>query len=324
MIILPDAPATGEQDPAGPSVEDILRNAPLQRACRAFLSDSLHGVPAGEMSVCVAQGEQALVAGPEQQAWVGSEDATTCVIAAILCRGTAWVAHFDETTCNDTAAIEAAAEQVGRLAGSGSGPPQLLLVGAQQTASLAGLKTLQALLHNLHRQPVVLRLTLACVDAANTDAAGGPRTRQLALNLRTGSAHPATFADRGPQLPRRMAYNLLFASRLRSEGGAAQLQSIFDTSTCTIKLSPAFDPKLAPSLLVLNCERLLHLADADLLRLASTTPQHEGPNFLPDLRSMYAFVLAAQDAADEELSAMAGEATYVWSYDRRAWVLAAP
>jgi hypothetical protein len=176
-------------------------------------------VPPGSGCVWLMQGEAALVtfppeqqpaaavgetAGPAPIEYVGSTDATTCVIAALRCPVTRqlWCAHLDHLPDADHAA------QIRSLVCGSMRQPQLYLVGGyRDDPRLEGPHLAQALLTMLHGMPAAIRLSLCCVGAANTDAGGAPRSRQLAVEAATGAARPLLFAaaERGPEVVRRFA-----------------------------------------------------------------------------------------------------------------------
>lgn len=61
---------------------------------------------------------------------------------------------------------------------------------------------------SFHKQPVEIDLTLACIGELNTTIRGGilwPMIYGVGVNVKTGEIFPATFPDKGPDLPLRCA-----------------------------------------------------------------------------------------------------------------------
>lgn len=280
MLVLPNGQAL---DGSAPLLHQVVLSSDLERAATEFLRSEVQSVPTDERSLCVLQGEQACVSFKEGAVWLGSEDATSCVVAAVVDAASClvWVAHFDDSRADDAESLRQLEQRLGEGAA-----PELLLVGGVCDVGGSGLGVTSAVLALFHGSTTRYRLSLACLADWNTEPSGRPRTRQLVVRCEpsaaatagTAAAHPATWADpgaRGPQLPRRMAQSLTFAWRARS----GRLQDIYDTDGDVLRLAPLVDAKL-PSWEALAYERLASGSDAEL-SLMSTTPDYEGPNFVP-------------------------------------------
>jgi hypothetical protein len=199
MLLVDGQPLTSDQ------LRDILRLPSLVASTAAFLGQEQLSVPPSTRALCVLQGEAAALAAAPGAApgWLlGSQDATTCVIAILHCAHTrsAWAAHLDgPLSPEDAGEIQSAVARMGPR-------PQLLLAGGYADSRGTGPPLAQHLLLFFDRvvqQPV--ELGLACVGAANTLPDGGPASRQLLVDVASGQAHPWLFADRGPEVVRRWA-----------------------------------------------------------------------------------------------------------------------
>lgn len=150
-----------------------------------------------------AAGETAGEAAGEAPEWVGSTDATTCAILAAWCpeTGLVWCGHLD------AAPAPAAAAAIETAICDLMAAPRVYLVGGyEDSPRRLGPRLSLQLLQWLHALPASLRLALCIVGAANTDARGAPRARQLAVRAGDGAARPYVFgADRGPEPARRFA-----------------------------------------------------------------------------------------------------------------------
>ncbi|PNG62042.1 hypothetical protein TSOC_015493, partial [Tetrabaena socialis] len=179
--------------------------------------------------------------------------------------------------------------------------PELYLVGSFVEATGESAATLGTLLRRLHAAPLPLRLRLACVGPANTDGAtGGPRALSLAVRCSDGDAAPGPFADRGPELARRFAHDVL-AGFVRpaeddgegewEEGGEGEgaggrgsvLRWLVDTPTSRLRVPGLVVRRQRPAELQ-ACQARLALPDGALLRCSSTSPDYEPPRFVGDMR----------------------------------------
>ncbi|KAG2442789.1 hypothetical protein HXX76_002868 [Chlamydomonas incerta] len=180
--------ACGQLDTAA-LLRAILADPAIQAANQAFL-DKLGAeppVPAACRSVCAMMGEEALVDFGACQWHVGSADATTCLIVAVVCPITrkAWAAHYNSSLVRRDASIA-------RLLPAAMRQPHAYLVGSFKEGSGESAATLAGALALLHDCPLAFRLRLACVDVANTDpATGGP----WAINFALRCGPPAAGAD---------------------------------------------------------------------------------------------------------------------------------
>lgn len=220
MLTIDGAPlrgGSGEQ-----LLATVLAHDALQRRTREFLGSSCTLIAKGDRSLCVLQGEQALVnccpnskqnnkltLNPDDGAssqgkaavdhasvggvgandagastlYIGSEDATTCVIAVLRCPITklTFAAHFDGGTLSDEDSVASA------VSAMQCSTPELYLVGGYREDKGEGFKASCALLELFHQTVTQeVSLKLACLYSANTDSSGGPCARQLAVDCRTG------------------------------------------------------------------------------------------------------------------------------------------
>jgi hypothetical protein len=244
-------------------------------------------------------GEQATLRCPPQGLLVGSQDATTCLIAVLACPATriVWAAHIDEPPGDgDVASLIAALQQMGER-------PQLCLAGAYCDAKAAGPSecvvdvrqavvtqrcvatrvcagrrhTRAVMLHAglaasflqlLHSLDATIVLQLCCVARANTTPAGAPCSRELLLDTATWTPHAWLCADRGPEVARR------FAARHCRRDLRCTLAPVWDGSQQQLVLPP-FDPCCVDSWEVMALEQMLGWPDARLLQVMSTSPEHE-------------------------------------------------
>ena len=90
LVVGGDTLAPGEVD-----VDALLRNNHIHSAAQAFVRSPLHVVKGDTKAVCVLQSEAATVSWTDEVC-LGSQNATTCVIAIVMCQVGATVLHIDE------------------------------------------------------------------------------------------------------------------------------------------------------------------------------------------------------------------------------------
>ncbi|KAF5843718.1 ABC1 family-domain-containing protein [Dunaliella salina] len=241
-------------------LKSLLEDPLLQHQNSAFLSQPHSIICSDTPTLYVHQAECASVSYTQEppDLHIGSDDATTCVILAARCpvTGRAYVSH------HDTGTIQGNDEDL--------------------------LRSILAM-----EKPEIYLVVLACLWTANFIAATqGPATRGLALHCASGNARPAGFEDRGPELPRRTAHSTcsVFTGDDDSMVGSLVPLAQYDMPG-KIRL-PGFGARL-PSWHLLRLERMLKLPDEELSQM-STSPQHEAPHFLADMRAQFAWMLEMQ------------------------------
>ena len=113
--------------------------------------------------IVVLQREIAMVqTNEEPPLLIGSEDATTCVIAVAECRETGWACsvHIDDGITLMRETVE--------LLLSGMKKPVLYLVGGYCDKEGTGPEVGASLLHELHCNEHVIDVKLACIGSRNT------------------------------------------------------------------------------------------------------------------------------------------------------------
>lgn len=280
MIVTPD----GRPLDQASYLASVLSSPILRKANEDFLSGRLLEVPRSLKNIYVLQGEQAFVDFHKGGvAYIGSDEATTCVIVVVICRkaNKAWAAHYDQGSSRGDLSFKRFANCFVE--------PELYLVGGYAEPSNAGRDVCIHVLKMFHEQmSQTFALQLACIYNANVDEHGAPRSRQLAVHCDSGKAICATFGDRGPSVSRRLAYNHCYKGPF--------LLSIFDSTTDTYRL-PGFVSKM-PTQRIFDYSELLLLPGDELLQCYSTSPSHESDRFVPDMRALFEWLIDAQDMPD--------------------------
>lgn len=296
------------------SLPKVLELAPIQQATSSFLqqlhSSSSNIVPDNNGPyLCILQGEEASMDAKQLPGLIiGSQDATTCMVAILSCPVTqqVWCAHLDQDLL--------AQEDISLLQHSLSimQQPQLYLAGAYCDAKGRGPATAQSFLQLLHSLQTPIHLQLACVAAANTAPDGSPHCCCLVLETASHTPRPWGFADRGPEVPRRMA-----AQHCRWYSNKALL-NVWCPQQQQLAL-PTFDPTVLSSWQVMQYERLLLLPEDQLLQLTSTSPKHEPAWFAADMQAMLQFLIDAQEPQSQERQAASSVTRYRWCSDSSSW-----
>jgi hypothetical protein len=258
--------------PGKVDVGAVLADPRIETTALAFSVAPARLVPAGDKSVCVLQYEAATVLW-NAKAYVGSQDATTCVIAVFVCKRGCTVLHFDENTVHNEEYLRHAL----RLAKGGA---KLYLVGGYADEQGISFCIVESLLSWLHTQQSCFTICLAFVLGHNT------RMKNVGGNLLVpvpvvagvcvtpeSDVVPALFEDRGPMLTQRMC---------RFITGCGTTTDLVFTATGEFTVEPW-------NFSVCEDERrefvsMSSLPDEEILALTSTSPDAEGPGFPGDIR----------------------------------------
>ncbi|EFJ52005.1 hypothetical protein VOLCADRAFT_103207 [Volvox carteri f. nagariensis] len=167
--------------------------------------------------------------------------------------------------------------------------PDVWLVGSFQEPNGESEATLFGVLRQLQDSHLPFHVRLACVDSANTNAKGGPYALNLTVrcsptaNAEGAIAKPMGFEDRGPELPRRFAYD-----HLAADGQC--LQNIVDTATSRFRV-PGFRCRWLPRHHIEYYAAQIRMPDAAFLQKNSTSPDYEPPSFVQDVKDAYRYII---------------------------------
>jgi hypothetical protein len=155
-------------------------------------------VPKDSLSVCVLQSESCTVPW-SHGGFVGSQDATTCVIVFVLCGYGVTVLHFDEDTSTNEEYLK---RSLVGIEPSEEGL-QLHLVGGYDDEKEIGRQVVENLLSFFHFIDLRLNLGTATVGNVNTRVVDrgtfkhkAPIFHGACVDLSDRQLRPATFADR--------------------------------------------------------------------------------------------------------------------------------
>lgn len=207
--------------------DDILFRALMltDRNNEAFLQQPVEHLPKRAFQICAIQGECALwLNGEKENGFIGSEDATTCIIVLIKCHDCFFVGHLDSRREDY---LELVKKNVALLVEKHpSKPLQLYLVGGYDEGSkMQGYYLSCWLVRALHVffSQYLFHLELCALFSSNTHPQTAfPRSRQLVMELKVliengyyiyflfnngfqvdGVARPYLFSNLGPELSRR-------------------------------------------------------------------------------------------------------------------------
>lgn len=223
----------------------------------------------------VAQREYAITVPHDKNITVlGTDDATTCHMAVVRHSGSGvvGVAHFDNSDVE-----EGVANMLSRIQQLSVGFPdnriELHLIGGYKDAQGYSAKLSFTLLEHFHRQPVQIDLITACIGELNSTFRGGihwPIIYGVGVNVKTGEVFPATFSDKGPDIPLRSARNLT---------GSPQTLDIYDCTLGLLRIGPFnYGPMRGVDL-------WLQQNDDFILQHLSTSPEVEPPHFVAHMRA---------------------------------------
>ncbi|XP_045495469.1 protein N-terminal asparagine amidohydrolase isoform X1 [Colias croceus] len=265
------------------SVRALLAAHPGYRDAAAQLLSAAARVVAPPGLLYVAQREMAAVVPHDKNVTIiGSDDATSCIIVVLRHSGSGAVAlaHLD-----GSGTAEAASAMVARVQQLAIGYPEgrleLQLIGGFTDPHGYADELFSNIMISFHRQSEEIDLTLACCCELNTALGGGtpsPLVTGVGVDIRAGDLFPATFPDKGPELPLRCARTIT--------GGpnCAQVLDIYDNAVGMLRIGPFnYDP-------LRGVDLWLEQSDEFILQHLSTTPSVEPPHFVHNIRVTLKFI----------------------------------
>ncbi|GBP15721.1 Protein N-terminal asparagine amidohydrolase [Eumeta japonica] len=225
---------------------------------------------------------------------IGSDDATSCIIAVLRHSGSGVVAlaHLDGTGTAEAAAAMAA--RVQQLAvGYPEGRLELQLAGGFTDPHRYSDELFANIMLSFHRLTVEIDLTLACCCELNTALGGGapaPLVTGVGVDVRAGDLFPATFPDKGPDMPLRGARCITGGLHSAQHHGAndivttSQVLDVYDNALSMLRIGPFnYDP-------LRGVDLWLEQSDDFILQHLSTTPAVEPPHFVMHIRATLKFI----------------------------------
>ena len=266
-------------------LNSIMDNPYIVDMASKFNERNIEVIPAHEKSICVLQNESATVGRYNEMCYLGSQDATTCVIAIIVSESYCTVLHFDNISVHKYGYIESALRHTENGA-------SLYLVGGYgfDEDENTSQETVQTLLDIFDRQSQRLTLLLACVlkhnTRANPDGTPVPVFTGVCISLRDSTIHPAKFQDRGPMVTER-------ACRCITAGGTTEL---CENGNAQITVKP-WDFSVDEDDMNMYC-KLLHMDSEEFKLAASTSPDAENGSFVKNTKKALALLVNKPSSAE--------------------------
>jgi len=267
---------------------EALISNPIYQKTAIDLSKKLYEL--NQKTLHVFQREFATISSKDNFDWIGSGEATTCVIVLLYNEQShrASAGHFDgadnqitgEENCSLFTMIRSFSEEE-KIQGI-----RIHLVGGYCDDNKTGKSIIMKLLQVLSTASADIYLDTFMVDRLNTQQkpkiGNIPITRGAAMNCKTGQVIlVSTFKNRGPEISLRMILSFL---------GTDELKNIYDSQTKCFTLGPYYyKPWVKEAKSFMNCN------DKELLQNLSTSPSAEGPNFVSDMRKSLLFVTKNPD-----------------------------
>eukprot|EP00884_Botryococcus_braunii_P000730 jgi/Botrbrau1/10658/Bobra.53_2s0016.1 len=281
-----------------------------------YASSALRTNNWGKKTIVVLQGELAVC--DDDNVLVASHAATTCCIIAVSSEdaGKRIVAmgHVDEIVLDGPDVLDlilhpvvAHREAQQRLTGQSSAPADVHMVGCYW--SYTGMAIAETILRYLHHHPMSLQVRLACLGRLNTQPDGAPAVQELAFDTSSWACFRGVFRDLIPAHAMRNARG--FVSENTSAGRG--LMPIYDCGSGCLMVQPVrlrvpLDAALRAFFL-----QILHSSDQQVLAQMSTSPAHEGPSFVSEIRAALRWLLQnPMGSTDEPLQ-------YLWQ-PAEGWV----
>lgn len=232
------------------------------------------------------------VASDKHVSIIGTDDMTTCqcIILRHSASGAIGLGHFDgagvEHGINTLVRRiqEMSPHDNGYQYGTDSKPNrfELYILGGYLDRRGYSDNIAMQLLYSCHKQAVHLHLLTACFGELNTVHRGAqnwPIIMGVGVNTKTGDIFPATYHDKGPELPLR---NARFYTG--SNDSKHQMFDIYDCSLGMMRIGPFnYEPMRGADL-------WLQQSDDFILQHLSTSPETEPPHFVMNIRSTFKYM----------------------------------
>lgn len=233
----------------------------------------------------VLQREYAIVTPHDKNiSIIGTDDTTTCCIGVLRHTGSGVVclAHFDgselEKLEHNIENMIKRIEEVNISLALTEGHFELHLIGGFNDSRHYSEELSLQLLYAYHKQHVNIELVTACICKLNNSIRGninGPVIYGIGVNVKTGELFPATFPDKGPDIPLRSA---------RYYTGCHEMLDIYDTNMSLLRIGPFnYRPMRGVDL-------WLSQTDEFILQHLSTSPEVEPPHFVMEAKATLKFI----------------------------------
>jgi len=204
---------------------------------------------------------------------MGTDDCTTCL--AVLLRhpgsGAIGVGHFEAN------GVDGITSMLSRLQDLSMGyfehRYQMHLVGSFSDSRGFSEDVIYSLLQYVAKEPCEVELVTACVGELNTIIRGDipwPILYGVGVNVKTGEIFPATFPDKGPDLPLRHA---------RIFSGSPALLDIYDYSAGLLRIGPFHYEPLRSAF------PTLQESDEFILQHLTTSPEVEPAHVVNEIKN---------------------------------------
>jgi hypothetical protein len=225
-------------------------------------------------------------APPSSLRYVGSGDATTCLIIAMRAAGYLLMAHVDNSA--SCAQIVRRVETLGGTGADGgvSKTCDVWMLGSFLDVRGTSEKLVTSCLREMtDSAQVIFKVQSTCTLAENTDReTGGPRFTGLAFDLLLGEAFPVVFIGTCTGALRRRSYQWI------KDGVAGEsCNEIWDPQGGGVLILKSF-PCIFSDRLLLFLNYALTLGDAQLTEVTSTSPEYEEQTYCADVREAIRFL----------------------------------
>lgn len=187
----------------------------------------------------IHQREMGCVAAHDKQInLIGSDDATTCIVAVVKHTGSGAIALSHLDGCGVDEAVEKMISRVQELSlGYCEGRIELQLIGGYKDPHGHGEELFFNIFQAFQRHPVEIDLTLCCCGDLNTvvrNNTNWPILYGVGVNTKSGELFPAKFEDKGPEVCLRHARNFT---------GGHTVLDVYDSQLGMIRIGPFnYDP----------------------------------------------------------------------------------
>jgi len=232
----------------------------------------------GPMGLLYVSQREFAVCGPHDKTVniLGTDDCTTCL--AIILRhptsGAIGLGHF-ESVCVDgiSTMLSRLQDESLNIGYFDQAPIQMHIVGSYSDTRGYSEELICSVLHYVHKQQFEVDLITACVGEQNTIVRGDipwPLAYGVGVNLKTGEIFPATFPDKGPDIPLRHARLLT---------GTHDLLEVYDSTSGLLRIGPFhYDPMRSVRI-------VLQQSDEFIIQHLSSSPEVEPPHVIAEIKT---------------------------------------
>ncbi|XP_013787100.1 protein N-terminal asparagine amidohydrolase-like [Limulus polyphemus] len=210
---------------------------------------------------------------------LGTDDTTTCIMVILKHTGSGAVALGNFDGCGMEQGVANMIRRVQEFSmNTPDGRLELHLVGGFLDSRGYSEDLAVRLIYTFNKQPVSIHLVTACITELNNSLRGNinwPVIYGIGVNVKSGEIFPATFPDKGPDVPLRST---------RYFTSCYDMLDVYDYNLGLLRIGPFnYEPMRGVDL-------WLSQSDEFILQHLSTSPEVQPPHFVLQVRATLKFI----------------------------------